>query len=172
MKRTALIEKVRKLKLMSEKAVNEHERDNAERLMLSLCYKYDIDIDSINNTEPVSDKYFKYQNKYEKQLFIQIIYKVTGRDSIKVAKKFRTIFKEMTFAQEIEINRLFKIYKRAWQDFIEVQFDAFIQKNEIFGESESDDVELTEEEKERIRKMLRAARNMDKTTIHKEIGYA
>ena len=127
---------------------------------------------SIENQEMV-DVEFTYKNKIERRLIHQIRSMVTNttQSEYRTSKsKPKTIWFDVTRAQEIEINLFYSIYRREIEEEIEITYNAFVQKNLIFPQSDIDNPAIPDEEQaKRNKKIWERAGTIDKTHIRKQI---
>ena len=153
-------ELLKKIKALAEGGTG-GEKENAEALLNKLIKKYNISYDEIDD-DIVETAEFKYRDKQQKNLLIQVIYKVTNEAGRSwTYKNVRdTIFADVTKAQRIEIEWLYDWYKRQWIKERDSFFSAFIQKHRIFGQLKDGQSaqELSDEE---LLKMLQMADSME-----------
>lgn len=158
--REKVLDKLGKIKALAERGAG-GEKETAMRMYEELCRKYDI---SDNEAEAalmkLEKRWFSYSTQLEKELLVQIFYKVTG-DMTCYAYTGRYSRRkkcacECTALEAAEIELLFGFYREEMKRELEV----FIQKNNIFPdktarcykENDGSEQELTEEERRKYKK--------------------
>lgn len=162
--REKVLEKPGKIKALAERGVG-GEKETAMRMYEELCCKYDI---SENEAEAalmkLEKRWFSYSTQLEKELLVQIFYKVTG-DTTCYAYTGRYSRRkkcacECTALEAAEIELLFGFYREEMKKELEVFMVAFKQKNNLFPdetaraykEYDGPERELTEEEERKYKK--------------------
>lgn len=158
------IELAKKLKILSEQGVA-GERYNAQKMLDNLIRKHNISFEQIESEKKEQLVYIV--KKSQARLFSQVVYSVLGKEyEVRVSIKHPTQKWVMsTKSQEIEIRLKFDFYWKAYQKQLEIFYQAFLQKNSIFPddpELKLKESELTEEEKERRRRIVAMAIGMEK----------
>ena len=116
---------------------------------------------------------FKYKNKFEKQLILQIANKTFGDEwfnriytySSGIGKR-SIILIECTKFEETQIRIEYEFYKELWKEEVEFLFKVFIQKHNIFdlnGSSKNNTSEHKYSEKELKRMAMMEMLLQDKT---------
>lgn len=77
---------------------------------------------------------------------------------------------EMTKIEEIEIRRLWEIYKRQYRKELKLFLDAFIAKHNIFSDDATNGEEGGKLTQEEINKIIDMMRSMDEVPIYKALG--
>lgn len=171
----AKIELLKKLKALAEQGVG-GEKVNAQRMLDQLMKKYNISEEDLCE-EKVQTFEFHWNNETEKRLLIQIIYKITNSVMIYTyfhhdinGKRRQTAYIlgcDCTQSQRLEIEFLFEFYLRLWKKDLALFFHAFIQKHELFGNSEGTSDSKTDEDT--LWKMSNLMRGMSDDTPTKLI---
>nr|MCR5480134.1 hypothetical protein [Ruminococcus sp.] len=98
--------------------------------------------DSITDDNKTDYYLFKYKDKFQEQLLTQTVYKVTNKTEMYVVRNALTgrvprtkVEVKCTAAQRVEIEFLYDFYCSLWEKEQEALLYAFIQKHEIFGNS-------------------------------------
>ena len=166
-----VIELAKKLKALADRGVG-GEKENAIHMLDRLMTEHDISMDDIENPERV-DYLFKYQNQYHKQILIQAIGMVMGKEARifkKTGRSFRLIV-ACTHAEYLEIEATHLFYYDHFKTELDHFLGAFIQKNNLFAqdaEAKSFE-ELTPKELERLKRMMKYTNSIDRKTLHKGI---
>ena len=126
------------------------------------------------NDEQIIDAVFKYKNKYEKKILMQVwamVINKTGVSYFTNPKKKNSIIFEITEVQKIEIELYYSIYRREIKEEIDLTVSAFIQKNNIFPQKSIDnpDTVVSQEDKDKLRRMFERMQTIDKTHVRKQI---
>ena len=163
------VELLKKLKALADRGVD-GEKVAAEKMLDKLMKKYDVTDEELSADE-VSTMVFKYSGAEQKKLLLQIIYKVTNktdifydyinRDSGGVSRT--RLGADVTKAQKIEIEFLFDFYVRQYEKECEVFLEAFIQKNQLFGNSLQADDEQVAKHKD-LAKLYSMMNGIDKVS--------
>ena len=108
------------------------EREAAEAALERLTKKYSITIDELD-TEEVKVFEFEFHGDDEKQLLIQIAWKVTNSLGNCSQKSNQLFVVHCTESQYIEIEFLFDFYRRVWKQEREMLLRAFVDKHGIYA---------------------------------------
>lgn len=138
MKKIELLEKIQRL---AEQGYG-GEAENAAALLARLMKKYDIDEKELDS-EKESDCFFKYGDIWERRLLNQIIYSATGRACYRAyrpstGRPVNQLCVKCSKAQEIEIKAAFDFYSHHLKKDMEIFYNAFITKNDIFYKGEKE----------------------------------
>lgn len=136
-------DKLRKLLELSRQGVG-GEKDNAQSVLDKLLTKHGLALDDLDpDVAPVESCEFRFDDKWEHDLLIQVVYSVlqtltiTYREEHKNSKKYCI---KATKAQKLEIDLAYGLYREAFKKEQERLFVAFIHKNRLFGpDAEKDD---------------------------------
>lgn len=154
-------EKIKKVYELVKRGT-ENERKVAEQKLKVLMEKYNISEDELDETN-VECEWFKYKNKMQRKLLIQITYAVLGDVPLYGnTLKRRHIGAYCTKAQKIEIEFMLDFYYRAFCEDIDIFMSAFIQKNKIFPPPELVKAEASEGLTEKDLRMLQIASGLEK----------
>ena len=160
-----------KLKALAERGVG-GEKETAQRKLKKLMKKYDVEEADLSD-EKKENFEFKYKNKFEKQLILQIANKTFGDEwfnriynySSGIGKR-SIILIECTKFEETQIRIEYEFYKELWKEEVEFLFKVFIQKHNIFdlnGSSKNNTSEHKYSEKELKRMAMMEMLLQDKT---------
>lgn len=166
----AIRRKLKSLFVLSQRG-EEHERAAAATMLKRLLGKHGIDVDDIDPENKAMHE-FAYSSHFEKSLLHQIHYMVTNDDSPHYwqNKGQKKISYKVTHLDAVEIERLFYFYKEEWNREVKLFFQAFIQKNRIFGDGCRDpEAELTDEELEDLRRMAQMAKAIHKNDLFHQL---
>ena len=139
------IELLNKLKALAERGVG-GEKIEAAKLLNKLLKKYNISEADLRSEE-VKEIELTFKNKEEETLLLQVCYKVfiteeACRDKIyryRYGKGSRnTKLIQCTPSEAAQIILFYDFYRDLWEKEKAKLFDAFIQKNRIFGKSTKD----------------------------------
>jgi hypothetical protein len=139
---------LKKLKELSERGIG-GEKDNAARMLEKLMKKHGLTFDDLAEEE-IKEIELEYHNAEEAALIRQVVYKVLGTSE--AAQKAVFVYRygkgkrskkliRCTPSEAAQIILLYNFYRDLWETERAKLFEAFIQRNSIFGKS-------TEEEKE------------------------
>lgn len=171
MKRKKLIEQLKKLRGLIERGATEHERDTAQRIYDTLCQTHSITQGELFETKSV--KFFTFKGEHERQLLAQIVAAVTDSTTFSVWKqgRKRTVCGfELTEAEYVKAERLFRIYRKDLQKEMDRVYHAFLETNRIYpatARTSSDDI--TPEEYEELKRVVMMAEVMTASRVNKEI---
>lgn len=172
-----------KLKALAERGVG-GEKETAQRKLKELMKKYGVEevdlsdekVEEVDLSDEKKENFkFKYKNKFEKQLILQIANKTFGDEwfnriytySSGIGKR-SIILIECTKFEETQIRIEYEFYKELWKEEVEFLFKVFIQKHNIFdpnGSSKDDTTEHKYSEKELRRMAMMEMLLQDKTMM-------
>lgn len=174
MKRKKLIEQLKKLRGLIERGATEHERDTAQRIFDTLCQTHSITADELFETREV--RFFDVKTDYDRRLLLQIVAAVLDSTSFSLWKQGRKRNKrgfELTTAEYVKIERLYRIYRQEIQKEFERTYKAFVECNHIYPDtartSHADD-DITPEEYDELKRVVMMADVMTKSRINSELG--
>jgi len=152
-----IIELAQKLKALSERGVG-GERENAIDKLDRLMQRHKITFDDLE-TETRHLRTFRFRNRYDRDILIQIMFKVLNVRSMRIShdrgtRGMRKI--QVTDAEYLEITAMHEFYWKAFKREMKIFVDAFIQKNRLFPDSAGpgkDISELSPREWDRLVKM-------------------
>ena len=173
--REKIAARLAKIKQLAEKGVG-GEKETALRMYEELKAKYDITDDEANVDE-VKVRWFSYSTEIDRELLLQIFYKVTGNTGSYVytgkysRRKKRGV--ECTEIEAAEITLLYNFYKNELEKQIRALMIAFKSVNDLYPDKtarcykEKDDEqeerpELTEEERKIMQRAAAMGFGMDK----------
>jgi len=164
---------LRKIKALADGTANAHEREAALSKLYELMELHGISEADIED-EAVQVHNFKWRNKRDGKLLLQIISKIMATNSLETyayRRGGRKVSGELgikcTTAQMLEINFMFGFYKDLYHREEEAFYSAFIQKHKIFGPSSGGGKEIPDEE---LLKMCQLMEGMENATPHKRIS--
>ncbi len=147
---------MRKILALAERG-SEGEKDNAQRMLISLLTKYGLRVEDIRE-ERKTDCKFTFKGRFEKKLLIHIISMVTENRSFgyRYTNAFNLIV-ELTQLQKVEVTNFFEFYKIHLRKELDSLIDAFIITNALFHSSEDDSGStMTAEEIERLLRLMQS----------------
>lgn len=172
MKRKKLIEQLRKLRGLIERGATEHERDTAQRIFDTLCQTHGITADEL--FEPKSVRMFAFKGEHERRLLLQIVAAVTDSTTFSTYKqgRKRTLRGfELSDAEFVKVERLFRIYRKDMAKEMDRVYHAFLETNKIYPATASvrDADDITPEEYEELKRVVMMADVMTKSRVNSEL---
>ena len=165
--------KLKKLLALAEQGV-QGEAENARRLLEKLCREYGVSMDELLDENQVKYHFFEVgRNKVYLDLFAQCYYKVANTDRLSYKQISRSqIAVEMTAIQYAEMASLFAWHKANFDNDLEEMkrniLIAYCRKHHLYSDVDSSDsMELTDEEKERILKIMFMQESLNDNQYHK-----
>ena len=165
--------KLKKLLALAEQGV-QGEAENARRLLEKLCREYGVSMDELLDENQVKYHFFEVgRNKVYLDLFAQCYYKVANKDRFSYKQISRSqIAVEMTAIQYAEMVSLFAWHKANFDNDLEEMkrniLIAYCRKHHLYSDVDSSDsMELTDEEKERILKIMFMQESLNDNQYHK-----
>jgi len=153
-------EKLRRIAALAESGVG-GERETAKRLLDELCRKHGVTLDALVDEEKRSVR-FEVAGELESGLLSCVICHVVGNDHVKWFRKDSFRFFYLTKVQEIDAVECFAYYLELWKRGLLEMMGAFVNAHGIAIRRESgDEPVLTEEDRERIRRVLQMAEGID-----------
>lgn len=146
-----------------------NERAAALKALNFILAKYGITLDQLKSHKK-QFRTFSFRNRHDKEILFQVVFKTLNvnevhyhkvRDTITDNLK-RKIGFSLTETEYIEVDMLYNIYRKAFDDEIKMLFTAFIVKHQIFGEDNktSEGPEPPLEEVQKIRNMMRLIKDV------------
>lgn len=168
-----ILDKLRKIR---ELALNGYkgERSGAQELFDSLVKKYNLEDYDFDDEEEIKEYDLIYHGNDERQLLLQVYYKVTNStttyairytDTGRLSKTIMRV--ECTESQYIETEFLFDFYKRLWYEEVKILLSAFIQKHKLFGNP--DDPSDNGYDEETLARIMKMTRDLKDATPLKQI---
>lgn len=160
------IELLEKIKRLAEQGYG-GEAENAAAILSRMMKKYGIGEKELDSGKE-RDCFFKYGDYWERRLLSQIIYSITGRPSYRAyrpatGRPVNQLCVQCTAAQEIEIKASFEFYSRHLKKDMEIFYNAFITKNDIFYKKEEEpEANAKEPDFEEAMKILQMTIGMEK----------
>jgi len=167
---------LKKLLALAERGVG-GEKATAQRMLEDMMKKHGISIDQLVDDQ-AEDVFFKFRNKHDERLLIQIMLNVTGEDVYSMSRGGRKIKEKCVLAtksQKLEIDMKFRVYRKAIEEELNLLVEAFIRKNKIFAPTSNSNgdeeaPEPTKEEKARAMRVHMMMNSMEETPVHQAIG--
>lgn len=153
---------LKKLKELSERGIG-GEKENAARMLEKLMKKHGLTLDDLAEEE-LKEIELEYHNEEEASLIRQVVYKVLG--TAEAAQKAIFVYRygkgkrskkliKCTPSEAAEIILLYNFYRDLWETERAKLFEAFIQKNSIFGKSTGEEENsMTPEEIAEIMRLM------------------
>jgi len=157
----SIIEKLKAIvKLVNDPASTPGEQDNGRRMLERLMKKHNITKEDLLNKE----KYyypFVFYTKWEKRLLIQVMYKVVGNKKDVLGYSVgRRYYLLVSTIEAKDIQWLYDIYRKSFNKQLDEFYEAFVQANHIFASGDSTNREYTEEEMERLIRIMQMAKGI------------
>ena len=151
---------LRKLKALAERG-EAGERDIAAERLCAIMKKYGISEEALED-ERRSLASFRYSNELERRLILQLAYAVTGKVPGQVinsetGRPRHRIGVECTTAEKIEISAKIDFYRPIIQAELEVFFEAFAMKHQLYPSEEKDELPKLEPDADRLKSARAAA---------------
>ena len=164
-----LEERLKKLLKLSERGID-GEKEAATKILNNLMKKYNITEEQLKS-KSVDWYKFRVHNDWEMKLLFQTVYKVLGYGSDgKYIKKSKTTYLfELTLEESIEIEYIYSIYKQDLKKEIDLFYQAFISKNNLFPDNApkaSDDEPIDFKKAIKLQSFMSG---IDNSNIHKAL---
>lgn len=182
MSNDTIVETIRKIsRLMDDPGATEGEKENARKKLELFLRKYgytEADISDANTK--ISMFQFDFDNKYEATLLSQIIFQtlnvgkisywhghLTKKGDLVIEKKDRAkhIVIEMTRIQYDTVKERYWQLRKPFDDELQLATRAFISSNKIYSNLEQDQTELSLDEIDQIKKVLKRAMLIQPTPL-------
>ena len=172
----SLKKKLRKLQALAEQGYK-GEAENARRAIERICEQYGLKIEDILDLETKHQYTFEIgRTKEMMELFLRCLSAVCDTTDMYYWKPTRSSIKvELTALQFAEVSSLFgwhkENYKHELEEFERLFMSAYVGKHNLHFDKErnykGDNVELTEKDIARIRRVLKMREAMSDNTYHK-----
>lgn len=168
-----LIDLAKKLKALADRGEG-GEKENAENKLLELMLKHNITLDDIEENR-IESHVFKIELAY-RRFFMQIVCSVDREIKIFGSKAGKTYFiVDCTASQAIEIQSKYDFYLERYKKELaannEIFYNAFVQKNALYSSGDPQETkDLTPDELQRVRKILKLADELEGHNYLKQIG--
>lgn len=165
--------RLHKLLALAERGVD-GEKETATRMLNNLLSKHGLTVDDLGG-EHREFHWLKYgKGPFAKKLMSQIMRSVAHDGSAFTSPGWpRAIGGELTQAEAVEVELKFSVYKRSFNDELELFYSAFIHKHRIFpepsGDEDSADTELSDEERARLKRMFSWMETMNSVDVHRAL---
>jgi hypothetical protein len=129
-------EQLRKIHALSESGIG-GERENAKRMLESLCRKYKVTVEQI--LDPERRKFrFARPAKHEWALFLQCFAFIAQKHTIHYRKRGRSIWVELTNVEFLDLRSCFEHYRKLFNAELDALSLAFAGKYKLFGPDNPD----------------------------------
>lgn len=141
-------EKLKKIKELAERGIG-GEKEGAKELYEKLLMKYGLSDSDID--DKLEKRWFRFSDAVDKRLLVQLFYKVTGSRTYwsKKDKRVNLVGCECTEFECDEILFYYQFYKEHLQDELDIFLSAFMNKNNLYPDSnarvQEDDVEYNDD---------------------------
>jgi hypothetical protein len=163
--------KLRKLLILSERGID-GEKENAAEMLDKLLERHGLKLSDISD-EAKEGYWFKYKGKMQERLLQQVIIATAGKGTKMWSSRSKRskVGADLTKCQMLEIEMLFSAYKVALDEELDFALEAFVNKNHIFPQSDSKEVEreYTAEEIQRSKLMAERMMSMKKIEVRKQL---
>ena len=173
---TNITDTMKHLLALSEKGVG-GEKENAIKLLNKLMKKYNISEADLKKEE--LHKYeVRFKTRWQEQLIHQIVYMINPERNIYkyTNRKVKIAILELTDAEWIEHQYLYSIYKKSFEEELELFTSAFIQRNNIFPKEVPDHIKAQQEKESekkmdyyKMLKVSQMAQGIDYTNVRKAL---
>lgn len=181
MTREEILDKIRKVKTLSESGV-EGERESAANRLRLLMEKYGISEDDISEDKPEYNfTYIDDNDLCLRQIFIQIIGKVLSEPGYNIVKKSKMRAAKEIYGREVnigahctksewlEIMFLYDEYSKDYKKQEEIFLYAYLSKNNLLIPRDDNFEPLTIEEKQKALKASMMEYGIDRKLIVKQL---
>lgn len=174
-KESSILELLKKLKRLADSGVD-GEKENAVEKLEMLMKKHGITWDMIDDNVPKRREFKVHKN--DERFFFQTISSVVGSRGYRTyygesKKAIRRYIFEMTDLEFIEFDSKYHFYLEKYKSDLEIFYQAYIQKNELYRKPTDEDdkqiTPLTEKEKEEIKKIRLMMFGMESHKVVKSI---
>ncbi len=165
--RDALIERMRKLLVLSEQGIA-GEAINAKKILDTLLVKYELQLSDLDN-ELRTKSFHRYSGPHQKRILVQLLASILPEEiKIYISSTNNEFYTFLTPAEDIFVRFATPIHYRALKTLHEDTTTAYIVANGIYYKSEKPQ-ELTPEELAEREKIARLADLIPKTRIHQAL---
>lgn len=173
---TNITDTMKHLLALSEKGVG-GEKENAIKLLNKLMKKYNISEADLKKEE-LHKHEVRFKTRWQEQLIHQIVYMINPERNIYkyTNRKVKIAILELTDVEWIEHQYLYSIYKKSFEEELELFTSAFIQRNNIFPKEVPDRIKEQQEKESKQKmsyyKMLKIsqmAQGIDYTNVRKAL---
>jgi hypothetical protein len=133
--------------------------------------KHGVAISDLTDSEPEM-RAFKYRGSVERRLLVQIITTVCGAKILiyHSRRQRATLLAEMTQEQRIEIELLWTAHRRQFRTETDLLFSAYLHRHRLFPrDGESIDDEPTQEQRDRLRRMMLMMAGMEPVEVRNQL---
>ena len=165
--------KLKKLLALAERGMG-GEKDNANRMLSKILTKNGLSVSDLLGEERCTC-WLRYKGKLEKRLLLQIVVSVTNDPEINVwenKKKRECIGPDLTSAEKVEVELLFRVYRKTLNEEIDVMFAAFVNKHGIFPKEKPDSSEkpVTRDDSEKNIRISLVMKGLQDVSVRKELA--
>lgn len=173
---TNITDTMKHLLALSEKGVG-GEKENAIKLLNKLMKKYNISEADLKKEE-LHKHEVRFKTKWQESLIHQIVYMINPERNIYkyTNRKVKIAILELTDAEWIEHQYLYSIYKKSFEEELELFTSAFIQRNNIFPKEVPDRIKEQQEKESKqemsyykMLKISQMAQGIDYTNVRKAL---
>lgn len=166
MKEDSIIQKLKSImRLLDDPATTPGEKNACKVMAEKLMNKHNINIDDLNDVKREVKK-FSYTTKYERKLIAQIAYKILGSlKGLHIYWYGKNVHIRVSKIEEIDIRWLYQIYRKSFRKKMDEYFEAFIQANKIFAITNNNDKEYSQEELQRLYRIMQIADGIEPDQI-------
>jgi len=176
MKNERILELAKKLLELSKRGIG-GEKENATNMLEKIMRDNNITWEDLEQ-EIKKERAIKYFSNDEKKFLQQVISSVVGRTNMyeqySNGKKNYKVDVYLTDIEFIEVIQKHKFFWKEYQEQLELFYSAFIQKQKLYVKPDDkdvdDDKEMSDEEKEKLWKIMQMMPGIEKKSIVKQIG--
>jgi hypothetical protein len=166
----AIRDRLLKLLTLADRGIG-GEKTNARKALEAAMRKHGVAMSDLTEAEPKM-RAFKYRGVVEHRLLGQIMVAVCGAKTIIYTSRVKraTLLAKMTPEQRIEIELLWTAHRRQFLTESSLLFSAYLHRHKLFPrDGESIDEEPTQEQRDRIRRMVLMMAGMEPVEVRKQL---
>lgn len=164
-------DRIRKIMELSKRGVG-GESDNARSFVHKLCKKYGVSVQELSDTCELRPRLFKIgADRNIRDLFFQVVFKVTDSTSIEY-KEYRNLIQiELSSLDFLEVSQMFDWHKKNYlknlSEMKRVLLSAYMSKHALFPEHSKKLEVLSDEDYDELRKIVQVENLINNDCYHK-----
>lgn len=173
-----LMRRISKILALAERG-EAGEKETAQAMLANILARHKLTLDDIAAKPARKWAEVTFSGKHEKLLMCQIIRKVTQQRDFYVKRPPKArgrFFVELSPAEQVEVEFMFEVMKRALLAEMDKVVEAFICANSLFGpraekneDDEDDEPEITPERRAYLRQVAAMAMGMNRVDVRRAI---
>jgi hypothetical protein len=151
-----ILETAKKILKLAERGATEHEKGAARQKLNDLLQKHNLKLADLSEIKRDWVKFIP-RDDFEHTILFQCAFKVLNVEKInyRQAGKNKSLYLELTPAEEADIKMLFLYYRAIWKKEVQDFLVAFMAKHKLHGESsKGSDKPMDFERLERLMNMM------------------